>query len=66
MRREQALNSSAITSAGYDDETKEMDITFSGGSSYTFHSVPAEIFDGLISAGSAGQYYHQNIKGQYV
>jgi hypothetical protein len=64
-RREVPLSSSAISSAGYDDETQTLDVSFTSGQTYTFQNVPSEIFDGLISAPSPGRYYHQQIKGNY-
>lgn len=59
------LKSSAILSATYDDEAEELSITFSNGSTYDYHDVPREVFDGLATAGSAGQYWHANIKDIY-
>ena len=32
---------------------------------YRFDGVPQAVAVGLINAGSAGQYYHSNIKGNY-
>lgn len=66
VRRESLAGSSAISDASYDDETQELNVTFNSGQTYTFRGVPAEIYDGLISASSPGRYYHQNIKGQYA
>jgi len=61
-----SISSTAISSVEYNDETEEMTVTFAdGGQSYTHPGVPWEVFDGLVSATSAGRYYHANIKGQY-
>lgn len=60
------ISSTAISGATYDDETEEMEITFTSGQSYTFNGVPKSVFEGLEQAGSPGQYYHQNIKGRYT
>ncbi len=65
-KRTVPLNSSAIAEASYDPETQEMDITFTNGpQEYTFYGVPETVFDGLISAPSAGRYYNSVIKGNY-
>lgn len=60
-----SVSSSAIESAGYDSYSQTMDIVFTNGQSYTFCGVPRSIFDGLLSASSAGTYYNQNIRGNY-
>lgn len=64
-KRTITLQSSAILSASYDDQTKEMQITFTTGRTYDFPNVPEDVFDGLASAPSAGQYYAQRIKGVF-
>ncbi len=59
------LSSSALRSASYDEDSERLEIAFTSGSSYTFHGVPRNVFEGLRDSGSPGQYYHQNIKGRY-
>ncbi len=60
------LSSSAISTASYDPETQELDIVFTNGpQEYTFYGVPEDVFEGLISAPSAGRYYNSIIKGSY-
>lgn len=64
-KRTIALASSAIISATYDDQTKQMQITFTDGRTYDFPNVPEDVFDGLAEAPSAGRYYTENIKGVF-
>lgn len=59
------LRSSALASATYDDENEDLSITFSNGSTYDYHDVPKEVFDGLASAPSPGGYWHAAIKDVY-
>lgn len=59
------LQSTALLSATYDDETEDLSITFSNGGTYDYHGVPQEVFDGLKAASSAGSYWHANIKDQF-
>lgn len=59
------LKSTALSGATYDTENKTLSITFTNGGTYDHHDVPEEIFRGLESAGSAGRYWHQNIKDIY-
>jgi len=60
--QQQALNSSVLSSASYDDELKELTLEFTSGRSYTYSQVPPEVFEYLISAPSAGQYFNNSIK----
>jgi len=59
------LSSTAFSSATYDDENKDLSMTFVNGGTYIHHNVPQELFDGLVAAGSPGKYWHSNIKDQY-
>jgi len=64
-QRTENLNSSAISRASWDDETQELELVFASGQAYTFENVPEHIYEGLITARSAGSYYAQQIKGRY-
>ena len=60
-----AVSSSNIAAAGYDDEKQTLRITFHSGRSYEYHKVPRIVFDNLLSADSAGQYFNRNIRDIY-
>jgi len=59
------LNSSAIRRVEYNPVTRRMVIEFTSGHSYPFCGVPENVYKALIAASSAGQYYHDHIKGHY-
>ena len=65
MLKIKALQSTAITRVAYDDETRQLEITFVSGRRYTHESVPQNVFDELVYDPSPGSYYNQNIKGVY-
>lgn len=66
MARESAqLSSSVLSAAGYDADTRTLDITFRSGRTYTFPNVPETIWEGLRDAPSAGQYFNEQIKGVF-
>lgn len=65
MREQTIVGSSNVSGAKYDDDKSELTVTFHHGGSYTFANVPESVYDGLLNAGSAGQYFNQNIKGQF-
>ena len=58
--------SSTITSAEYDDEARELDITFTSGKTYRYFNVPLEIYAELLDAGSKGKFFNDNIKGAFA
>lgn len=60
-----ALNSTSIVSADYAAEAQELTLQFQSGRSYTYYGVPAEVYDGLLMAGSPGAYFNTAIKNQY-
>lgn len=55
-------NSSMLHDCGYDDESKEMTVTFVNGREYTYEDVDKSIYDMLASSPSAGKYFN-SIKG---
>lgn len=60
------LNSSSIRAVDYDPTNRRLYIWFPDNGPYTFYGVPPPIFQGLITASSAGRYYNQNIRGRYA
>jgi len=57
--------STSLQSCDYNDETKEMHITFCSGGTHKFHDVDKETYEGLKSAKSPGSYFHANIRRSY-
>jgi KTSC domain len=64
-RYSQRFQSTALSSGDYDTDTNTLDLTFTSGRSYTYENVPEHVWEGLVSARSAGQYFYQNIKDRY-
>ncbi len=67
MQQQELHNSSMISHVQYDPETRELRVTFKkSGKTYSSKMpVPAEVYDGLIAAKSAGSYYNLHIAGRY-
>jgi hypothetical protein len=59
------VSSSNLRSVGYDPRTQTLEIEFNSGDIYQYFNVPAIIYQGLMSAGSHGKYFNQNIKKTY-
>ena len=49
----------------YDDEARELDITFTSGKMYRYFYVPLEIYAEFLDAGSKGKFFNDNIKGVF-
>lgn len=62
----QPVNSSNLSSVGYNSSLSELTIRFHSNSVYTYLNVPEHIYNALMSAASKGSYHHQFIKGSYL
>lgn len=60
-----ALNSSAFLSSEYDDETRELELTWRNGETITLQGVPPEVYAAFIAAPSKGGFFHAVLKDQY-
>jgi KTSC domain-containing protein len=60
-----SIASSSIRSAGYDSQTMIMEVAFVNESIYQYFEVPEHIFQGLLTAPSAGIYLNTVVKGAY-
>lgn len=57
--------SSMVTNVGYDDESKEMTVTFKSGKTAAYSGVPEDLALQLSVAPSVGTMLNEQIKGQY-
>jgi uncharacterized protein len=65
MNNRVQVDSSNITSVGYDEGSSTLEIEFHSGSIYQYFDVPILVYNGLMETDSKGQYLAQNIKGRY-
>lgn len=56
------IRSTNIKEAGYDAQSRTLEIMFSDGRLYHYFDVPESIFDELRNATSAGQCFHSKIR----
>lgn len=59
------VDSSNISSIGFDEESSTLEVEFHDGAIYQYFDVPLGVFEGLRDADSKGQYLAQHIKGYY-
>jgi hypothetical protein len=59
-------SSTALTDVDYDEDTRELTITFRDGSSYTYHGVPADVYSRLLDDSSKGWNFNTFIRNGYA
>jgi hypothetical protein len=59
------VNSSNLVSAGYDASAQILEIEFQSGNVYQYLSVPEIVYQGLMTASSKGEYFHDHILKEY-
>ena len=60
------VKSTNLVSVGYDFASHTLEVEFRKGQVYHYFEVPEYIYDGLLSATSAGVYFQVHIKGRFV
>jgi hypothetical protein len=50
---------------GYDAAARVLEVVFNTGDQYRYLDVPADKYEGLMSADSIGKYMHQHIIDHY-
>lgn len=56
------VSSSMIRAVGYDQG--KLYVEFSGGATWEY-DAPLDMYEGLIGAGSAGSFFHNNVKNAF-
>jgi KTSC domain len=59
------VDSSAVSSIEYDPDRKEMYVTFTSGSRYTYFKVPQDVYENWLAAPSIGEYFSEHIRDRY-
>ena len=49
----------------YDRRSRQLTITFKSGGKYVYFEVPAQVYEDLLAAPSAGRYFDANIRDRY-
>jgi hypothetical protein len=63
--------SSNLDAVGYESASAETDevntlyIRFASGPTYAYYNVPQDVYEGLMSAASKGEYFHYNIRDRF-
>jgi len=66
MPRMHRVESASIEAIGYDRRTRELYVRFvESGHTYVYRGVEDEVFEKFLCAGSKGNYFNREIKGEY-
>lgn len=59
------VSSSNLSSVGYDEKERILEIEFNDGGVYQYYNVPPRIHSELMNASSHGKYFHRKIKEEF-
>lgn len=59
------VESTALTTVGYDEARQMLRVKFRGRAIYHYFGVPAAVHQGLLDAPSKGSYFNQAIRGRF-
>lgn len=60
-----AVESSSVTSVGFDATLSAMDVEFAGGAVYRYFAVPPAVHAALMDASSKGVFFNQHVRAKY-
>ncbi len=60
------VSSSNLAAVGYDAASQILEVEFHNGSVYSYHGVPAAVYQALMSAASHGSYFSAFIRDSYL
>jgi len=61
-----AVDSSSVTSVGYDPATFELEVEFRNGRTYRYQQVPIAAYRLLLRAPSIGEFVNKQIKPRFA
>ena len=60
------VQSTTLAVIAYDEGQQKLHLQFRDRTIYTYFDVPADIFQGLLHARSAGKYFNAYVRGQFA
>ena len=59
------VDSSAISSVGYDEKSAVLEVEFSSGAVYDYFKVPRKVYRDLLKAPSKGSFVSRRVRDRY-
>lgn len=60
------VNSRAIHAIGYDTDSAQLEVIFTGGGIYRYHDVPPELFERFLASDSKGAFFYDHVRGRFA
>ena len=60
------ITSSLIREASFDAANRTLTVVLRSGREYTYRDVDQAVYQGLVSADSAGRFFNRNIVGKFT
>lgn len=60
------VTSSNIDTVGYDNDTRQLQVTFKSGDTYRYQDVPVSTFASLLTAKSRGSFFAKNVAKKFT
>lgn len=61
----EAISSTNVASAGYDEQSETLEVEFANGSVYQYFNVGLALYEQFRTASSKGQFLNSNIRNSY-
>ncbi|MCC6443090.1 MAG: KTSC domain-containing protein [Armatimonadetes bacterium] len=59
------VTSTMLYAIGYDEASQDLEVVFNTGGIYRYRVVPKDVYEGLLSARSKGNYMHDHVLGMF-
>lgn len=59
------VKSSNVRAVEYNDDARELTVSFKTGATYLYSEVPRSIYDAMLSAESVGGYFAAHVRGKF-
>lgn len=60
-----SVKSRILRSAGYDDQSRILEIEFQNGLVYRYSGVPPKVFADLMHSGETGKYFSEKVRPKF-
>lgn len=55
------IDSTSLAEVGYEQDESTLRVQFQNGSTYDYFDVPANVYEGILKATSAGRFFNENV-----
>ncbi len=59
------MDSSAISSIGYDSDSSILEVEFASGVIWRYYGVSEDVYQSFLYSGSKGRFFHTHIRNKY-